>query len=281
MQATTQLTDIINEQNKYVQVTQGGKDPWNQNRDHYLNYRFLTTHFCDDLDLAKIYYEVAKEFIEKVSENRLILLSAQWDMKNWERWENQTTCIPPVYVEDGLMQQFKEELMQSDRKDIIWEDYMWYQEKRVKGVIFFWRFNNIRNYHRDINILLRKMDFSLMDRFSECSMEGFGGFGIVIFSQFKISDFHHENNFMKDLVHSKDFILKMGIGGKIADILVENNPRYISYEEIVEIIEPIFNKYGLVFTSKENPYIKDFGCEGKCHQCERMCKYNLNPEYHT
>ena len=99
MQATTQLTDIINEQNKYVQVTQGGKDPWNQNRYHYLNYRFLTTHFCDDLDLAKIYYEVAKEFIEKVSENRLILLSAQWDVKNWERWENQTTCIPPEYVE--------------------------------------------------------------------------------------------------------------------------------------------------------------------------------------
>ena len=133
----------------------------------------------------------------------------------------------------------------------------------------------------DINIFLEKMDFSLMDRFSECSMEGFGGFGIVIFPQFKMSNFHYKNNLTKDFVQSKDFILKMGVGGKIADILIENNPQYISYKEIVEIIEPIFNKYGLVFASKENPYIKDFGCEGKCHQCERMCKYNLNPEYHT
>ena len=281
MKATTQLTDIINEQNKYVQVTQGGKDPWNQNRDHYLNYRFLTTHFCDDLDLAKIYYEVAKEFIEKVSENRLILLSAQWDMKNRERWENQTTCIPPEYVEDGLMQQFKEELMQTDRKDIIWEDYMWYQEKRVKGVIFFWRFNNIRNYHRDINILLRKMDFSLMDKIDKCAMEGSGSVGIDIFPQSIKPDFSDESDLIRNFVHSKDFIMKMGVGTHWVSMTIENNPRYISYEEIVEIIEPIFNKYGLVFTSKENPYIKDFGCEGKCHQCERMCKYNLNPEYHT
>ena len=280
MQATTQLTDIINEQNKYVQVTQGGKDPWNQNRDHYLNYRFLTTHFCDDLDLAKIYYEVAKEFIEKVSENRLILLSAQWQMKELEKREGKT-WIPPVYVEDGLMQQFKEELMQSDRKDIIWEDYMWYQEKRVKGVIFFWRFTNIRNYHRDINIFLRKMDFSLMDRIDKCAMEGSGGVGIDIFPQSINPDFSNENNPIRNFVHSKDFIMKMGVGTDWVGITVENNPRYISYEEIVEIIEPIFNKYGLVFTSKENPYIKDFGCEGKCHQCERMCKYNLNPEYHT
>ena len=280
MQATTQLTDIINEQNKYVQVTQGGKDPWNQNRDHYLNYRFLTTHFCDDLDLAKIYYEVAKEFIEKVSENKLILLSAQWQMKELEKREGKT-WIPPVYVEDGLMQQFKEELMQSDRKDIIWEDYMWYQEKRVKGVIFFWRFTNIRNYHRDINILLRKMDFSLMDRIDKCAMEGSGGVGIDIFPQSINPDFSNENNPIRNFVHSKDFIMKMGVGTDWVGITVENNPRYISYEEIVEIIEPIFNKYGLVFTSKENPYIKDFGCEGKCHQCERMCKYNLNPEYHT
>ena len=280
MQATTQLTDIINEQNKYVQVTQGGKDPWNQNRDHYLNYRFLTTHFCDDLDLAKIYYEVAKEFIEKVSENRLILLSAQWQMKELEKREGKT-WIPPVYVEDGLMQQFKEELMQSDRKDIIWEDYMWYQEKRVKGVIFFWRFTNIRNYHRDINIFLRKMDFSLMDRIDKCAMEGSGGVGIDIFPQSINPDFSNENNPIRNFVHSKDFIMKMGVGTDWVGITVENNPRYISYEEIVEIIEPIFNKYGLVFTSKENPYIKDFGCEGKCHQCERMCKYNLNPEDHT
>ena len=280
MQATTQLKDIINEQNKYVQVVQGGKDPWNQNRDHYLNYRFLTTHFCDDLELAKIYYAVAKEFVAKLSENRLILLSAQWQMKELEKREGKT-WIPPVYVEDGLMQKFKEELMASDRKDILWEDYMWYQEKQGKGVIFRNRMVTIRNYHRDIKIFLEKMDFSLMDRIDKCAMEGLGGVGVYIFPQSIKSNFSNKENLIRNFVHSREFITRIGVGTDWVGITVENNPYYISCEEIVEIIEPIFNKYGLVFASKENPYIKDFGCEGKCHQCERMCKYNLTPEYHT
>ena len=62
MQATTQLKDIINEQNRYVQVVQGGK--WWQywTTGNYLNYEFSTTHYVDDHNLAKIYYVIAKVF---------------------------------------------------------------------------------------------------------------------------------------------------------------------------------------------------------------------------
>ena len=278
MQATTQLKDIINEQNRYVQVVQGGK--WWQywTTGNYLNYEFSTTHYVDDHNLAKIYYVIAKEFVEKISENRLILLSAQWQMKELEKREGKT-WIPPVYVEDGLMQKFKEELMESDDKDILWDDYMWFEEKQTQTLILK-RPTTIRNYYRFIYFLMENPNFPLMDKISKCAMEGGGSVGVRLFAQ----SLQYKNLDKSDLYNfaqSSDYVLRMGFDDKSADIVIRNNPRYISYEEIVEIIEPIFNKYGLVFTSKENPYIKDFGCEGKCHQCERMCKYNLNPEYHT
>lgn len=276
LQATTQLKDIINEENKYVAVGPGGMWLPYLTTGNYVNYRFATTHYVDDWDLAKVFVAVAKEFIGKISENRTVMMIGPWQMTELD-YRHKKEWIPPVYVEDGLMQQFKEELAASGRRDIAWEDYMWYEEKKTKTLILK-RDTVIRTYYRDTYILSEKVDYPIIDRIMECSMEGSGDVGIRTFFRQEEPDIFEEGA-VRRYAKSSNYILQVGFGKKGAAIVIRNNPRHISYREILETIEPIFNKYGLILTEKENPYKEIFDCEGECHQCTQMCRYNLTPEY--
>ena len=107
-------------------------------------------------------------------------------------------------------------------------------------------------------------------------MEGHGTLGIDIFPDDTIIRCETDEDTVKHYIHRKDYIIKMGICKKRADIYMQINPKYIAYDNIIRIINPIFEKYGLKLISTENPYIKAFHCEAICHKCNSYCCFNLD-----
>ena len=281
MKATTQLNNITSEQNdneptNLIKVRQGGSDLWNLHGEEYLGYRFGTTGYMDDKAVAEKIYEVAKEFALKLAENRVVCLSAQWDRTN-STVGNLLKGVEPVYKEDGLMQQLKNELIAENRDDIIWADYSWYDEKVTKSLILR-RPSVSRRYHRAILVLSDNLDMDLVTKMEKCSMEGVGSVGIHFFKKNKIIQYITNEDIITHYVHCKDYIIKIGIDKKRANIYVQRNPKYILYDEILKTIKPIFEKHGFEFVSTENPFINDFHCEARCNDCNSRCMYNLNKD---
>ena len=60
-------------------------------------------------------------------------------------------------------------------------------------------------------------------------------------------------------------------GRNTADITIEINPEYMSYEDVLSVIEPLFEKYGLYIYDKTDPYIYD----GFPPEYQEYNKYNL------
>ena len=279
MKATTQLTNITNEQNNnepinLVQVTQGGGDLWNEHGEKYLGYRFKTTGYVDDVAVAEKYFRVGIEFAQKLSENRVIGYGACWLRVN-STVKELLNSVEPVYVEDGLMQKLKNELIAENRKDIIWADYAYYDEKTTK-TFFFSKPKVHKRFNREIYVLENKLDIPLIERMEKHSWEGHGNFGIDIFRESEITRCCTDKETIKHYFHSKDYIIKIGMDKKDAQIYILRNPRYILYDEILAIIKPIFEKYGFEFVGTENPFIKDFHCEARCNDCKSRCMYNLD-----
>lgn len=281
MKATTQLNNITSEQNdneptNLIKVRQGGSDLWNLHGEKYLGYRFGTTGYMDDKAVAEKIYEVAKEFALNLAKNRVVCLSAQWDRTN-STVGNLLKGVEPVYKEDGLMQQLKNELIAENRDDIIWADYSWYDEKVTKSLILR-RPSVSRRYFREIWAIQNKLDIPLADRMEKCSMEGNASIGIDIFPESEVNHLESDKKTVAHYVHSKNFIIQIGTGTDRAEIYIRINPWYITYDEIFAIIKPIFEKHGFEFVSTENPFIKDFNCEARCNDCNSRCMYNLNKD---
>ena len=279
MKATTQSTNITSEQNScestnLIKVRQGGSDLWNTHGEGYLGYRFGTTGYMDDKAVAEKIYEVSKEFALKLAQNRVVFLRADWDRTN-STLGNLLNSIEPVYKEDGLMQQLKDELIADNRGDIIWDDCSWYDEKVTKSLILR-RPSVSRRYFREICILQDKLDISLADRLEKCAMENTSAIGIDIFPEKNIKHFESDKETISYYIHRKDYLIRIGTGTKRAEIYMQRNPRYILYDDILAIIKPIFEKYGFEFVSTENPFINDFHCEAQCNDCKSRCMYNLD-----
>lgn len=279
MRGTFDTSAITRERNdnepiNLVQVTQGGDDLWNDHGEEYLGYRFKTTGYVDDTSVAEKYFKVGLEFAQKLSENKVIGCSAEWLREN-STLKELLNNVEPVYVEDGLIQQFKNELIAENRKDIIWADYAYYDEKATK-TFFFSKPKVHRRFNREIYVLQDKFDVPLIERMEKYAWEGYGCVGINIFPENKINQCCTDEETIKHYVHSQNYIIKIGIDKKNANIYMQRNPKYILYDDILAIIKPIFEKYGFEFVSNENPFIKDFHCEARCHDCKSYCMYNLD-----
>ena len=287
MNQEQQENSILKEEDRILKVRQGGVVIWGARKTPYCAYAFMPCEHDQQYNKGNVeeFYSIGSDILKHFSQDRLCLITCHYSIKE-RAYMGRNNFTDPVYVEDGKVNQFKQYLKNSNRKDLLWEDYMYYMSESHPYKIFrLFGYNEVRSYARDIYILQEKLDFELVERAKECSCEGLTrDVAIFIYPHPQIQ--HKENNgdTVISYVHSTDTFLEIGIGDDdLASICIEPNPKYLTYDQLLKEIEPIFNKYGWKFGNMENPYIKALKCDVNCLECDDLeCNYNLkdNEVYH-
>ena len=137
----------------------------------------------------------------------------------------------------------------------MWADYEWYAEFPYRSPITN-LMTSTRWYERLIHTLKEEMELSLIKEIYESREDG-GVVGVRIYPHSKIKYLEDEKETVRSYIHRDDFIVHIGWSNKWTGITIEPNPKYMNYEQLIEIIEPIFEKHGLKLKDKANPYPKD------------------------
>ena len=273
MQQNMTLNNTPREEDKIVDVDQGGGFHWGVASTPYFGFSYVPQgdrkkHLDELLDIAK-------EIIEIFSKDRVVRLYCQYEMKKRPQKRMFKEWIPPEYNENGKVNEFKQYLIQSKREDLIWTDYMRYVSDNISFMFFP---TEVRDYGRDICILQEKLDLKLAEKAGACSLEeGEKCLGVVVYPHSKIKYQQTDSKTVESYVNDKDTLIEICFNEGPRSIIIEPNPRYITYDKLMEIIKPIFEKYGWKFGNIENPFLKAFGCNVNCADCDSYCHFNFNP----
>lgn len=252
MTQTTQSSNITNEENKLVIVEQAGRGSLMYGR-IYKNYEFkYKLQSIDDEKLINTFYDIGIEFIKKTAPDNVIMLLVRLAQKEKAKREKRRIYTPPVYVEDGKTGDLKSKLKSGEYDSAVWADYMFYHSHHYKAYGFIPA--EVRRYLREIIVLQEHTDLSLAGVMDECGKETWG-FGIKVFPHKKIELCDDKKMTAHKYFHSDDFMFDICPGGKSASIVIEPNPAYMSYEDVLSVIEPLFEKYGFHIEDKTDPYI--------------------------
>ena len=276
----------LKEEDKILKIEQGGVCIWNPHKTPYCSYGFTPSKHEQQYnkDYIEEFYNIGYDIIRHFSQNRVSLITCFYDVKERED-DRKHKMTPPVYVEDGKVNEFKQYLINSNRKDLLWTDYMYYISKITESKLLrLFGMKEIRSYARDIYILQEKLDFELVEIAKKCDQEGStGNVAVDIYHHSEIRHKENDRETVISYVHDKDTFIEICVSNPYANIIIEPNPKYITYDQLLKEIEPIFNKYGWKFGEMENPYIKALKCDVNCLECDDLaCNYNLkdNVVYH-
>ena len=251
MTQNTQSTNTTSGQNNFVEIDRGGTLRYGIGR-IYWNYDFEPlSGLLYNPEVAKVYAEVGKEFAQLLSLNKIVELSSCVKMKTTAKRSFFDKWTPPIYIEDGLITEVKKNLKEGKYENCIWADYMWYLEIPLRSPITN-MLTNHRDYDRQIHILSEKLDLSLVKDIIESRIDD-GAVGIRIYPHSKIEYIENDKETLRSYVHRDDFIVHIAFDDKWTGIHVEPNPKYMNYEQLIEIIEPIFEKHGLKLKNKNEP----------------------------
>ena len=280
MAQETQSNITLKEEDKIVSAKQGGTLIWHAYEKPYFNFSFIPpkgTEYANDV--KSDFLEIGKEIIRYFSKEKVVKFGCRYDIKERED-DRPKKRKPPVYIEDGKVNEFKQYLINSNRKDLLWTDYMFYISKITKSKLLrLFGMKEIRSYARDIYILQETLDFELANKAFEYSQENKEkGIAVYIYPHSKIKHTANNRETVISYVHDNDFLIFIAVTDYNADITIKTNPFHITYDQLLQKIEPIFNKYGWKFGDVTNPYLKEFGCNVNCNNCDSYCYYNFNPD---
>lgn len=252
----TQSTNIISEQNNIVKIRQGGRGQLFGTGRTYWNYNFTPLSGClYNPEVAKIYAEIGKEIASSLSQKYIVKLSFTIKMKTTPKVNFLGKWTPATFSINESETKLKECLRNGKYGDCMWADYIWHAEFPYRSPITNMKVNT-RDYVREIHILKETLDLSLIKEIHNCCIEG-NAVGIRIYPHSNIKHLESEEKTIRSYIHNDDFIIHIGFDDKWTSIVIEPNPRYINYEQLIKSIEPIFEKYGLKIIDKSNPYLKD------------------------
>ncbi len=254
MSQNIRLNDTTNEESKLVVIEQGGAPFIGLGR-IYKNYDFTTSKGRYRYsEMNKAYYEIGKELIDILSKGRVCYLGACWQKTSLAKRDFFDRWTPPVFVEDGEMQKFKQELKSDVWGKQLWADYMWYFENPNKT--FFLRVPYMsRHYYREIAVVQEKLEMSLVEKMSMCGQEEHKSMSVRIFPHSKIEHLENDNETVRSYIHSDDFIIHIAPTSMKSNLHIEINHNYMSLNEFIEIVEPLFEKRGMKIVDKTDPYI--------------------------
>jgi len=161
---------------------------------------------------------------------------------------------PPEFVEDGGVALLKKDFQNNKWGKQLWADYMWYESGKTKS-LFLQLDSEFRTYRRDLCVFQEKINKDIMDAFVNVTYEDLTDFGVRIFPHSKIEHLENDKETVRSYVHREDFIVQIAFDLVSAGIVIEVNHEYMSYEQMLEIIEPLFEKRGIKIKDKTDPYI--------------------------
>ena len=269
MEQNMTLNSILSEEDKIIDVKQGGCLPWGVYCLQYCTYGFKPRK-KNDTELFKIAHDIMEYF----AKNKVISFSCTYDKKKVAKRRLFKEWIHPEYVEDGKVNEFKQYLINSTRKDLIWDDYMRYVSD-VINILFIP--TEVRDYARDICILQKHFDWELICKAGEaCYEDCKKSVEIRVHPHSKIMHLENDRKTVESYINSKDFFIVIDVYEDLHDMGITPNPRYISYEQLLEAIEPILEKHGWKLGNTENPFIKALQCDVNCLECdETKCPHYM------
>lgn len=269
MEQNMTLNSTLSTEDKVLDVIQGACIPWGIRSIQYCSYSFKA-RTSNDNELFKIAHDIMEYF----AKDRVLLLECGYETLKWKKKPLFKDWIHPVFFEDGKVGEFKQYLIQSKRKDLIWSDYMRYISKNIN---FFFFPTEIRDYQRDICILQEHFDWELICKVGEVSFEDYDeNRSLKIFPHSKIVHQENDDKTIETYANSQDIFIAIFTGNIQDEIMIFPNPRYISYEQLLETIKPIIEKYGWKLGNIENPFIKALQCDVNCLECdETKCPHYM------
>ena len=254
MSQNIRLNDTTNEESKLVIIERGGA-PFIGFGRTYKNYSLVTPRSWELYpEINQVYYDICEELIDILSKDRVCYLGVDWQKTRLAKRDFFDRWTPPIFVEDGEMQKFKQELKSGVWGKQLWADYIWYFEN--PNITFFLRVPYMsRHYYREIAVVQEKLEMSLVEKMSMCGQEENKIMAVRIFPHTKIKHLENDRETVRSYIHSDDFIIHIALSETRPQVNVEINHNYMNFNEFIEIIEPLFEKRGLKIADKTDPYI--------------------------
>lgn len=275
--------NTLSEEDKILTVRQGGTLIWDAYEFPYFGFSIEPAEHKQQYrqDIMEEFFEIGYDIIRYFSENRVVRTIASYEKKEKEYYSKKNKkYVEPVFTEGGKVDEFKQYLITSDRKDLIWADYMYYVTHITDSILLrLLSTKELRSYARDIQILQENLDIELLKMAAKANFENDEEETLVfVYPHSKIQHCETDRETVIKYVHDEDFMVYICLGVCYARLLIKPNPRYITYDQLLKEIEPIFNKYGWEYGDMTNPYLKAFGCNVNCNNCDSYCYHNMNPE---
>ena len=269
MEQNITLNSTLSEEDRILDVVQGACIPWGIRCIQYCAYSFKA-RIHNDNELFKIVHDIMEYF----AKDRVLLLECGYKIEKWRKKPLFKDWIPPVFFEEGKVAEFKQYLINSNRKDLIWDDYMRYVSD-VINILFIP--TEVRDYQRDICILQEHFDWDLICKVGDVSFEDhYEDRSLKIFPHSKIVHQENDGKTIETYANSQDIFMAIFSGNIKDEFMIFPNPRYISYEQLLETIKPIIEKHGWKLGNTENPHKKPLQCEVNCLECdETKCPHYI------
>ena len=275
--------NILSEEDKILTVRQGGTLIWDAYEFPYFGFNVEPAEHKQQYrqDIKEEFFEIGYDIIRYFSENRVIRTMSSYEKKEKEYYSKKSKkYVEPVFTEGGKVDEFKQYLINSDRKDLIWTDYMYYVTHITDSILMrLLSTKELRSYARDIQILQENLDIELLKMAAKANFENDEKETLVfVYPHSQIQHCETDRETVIKYVQDDNFIVYLCFDACHASFFVNPNPLYLTYDQLLKEIEPIFNKYGWKYGDITNPYLKAFGCNVECNNCDSYCYHNMNPE---
>ena len=283
MQQNMTLNNTPQEEDKIVDVVQGGTIPFGVKLTPYFYYQFLARNISDINFNGKKnfrdFFRITHDIIEHFSKDRVIRFECMYSTKTRHRKPIFKEWIGPEYIEDGSVNEFKKYLIESNRKDLIWADCERYVAEKMDEWLFP---REIRSYTRDVCVMQEHFDWDLITKAEFYAHEDrMRGADVYIYPHSKIVHKSTDEETIRSYMWNNDAVMEISYSAHLCSgITIKPYTKHITYEQLLEEIKPIFEKYGWKYGNTVNPYFEVFECNVHCHDCDSPCHFNINPKFY-
>lgn len=215
-------------------------------------YSFWVTKDCNVAEVEDAFFPIVLEIAELFSENRVVAFESMYrPIVNERKKLFSNKWVPPVYNEKGMVNALKEEIKTYGRDKLLWADIEHYAEyDSFLGKKRRW-------YVKDLVILQEKLDMELLKKAEKASKEIFlVGSKLYIFPHSKIQHQATDEETVRHYFNSKDYYMTIYVGKSDSGTKIILNPEYINYDQLMEVLIPIFAKHGKKVIDPVNPYLR-------------------------
>ena len=112
MEQNMTLNSTLSEEDKVLDVEQGGCFPWGVYKTPYFSFGFKPRG--DRKKYIEELFDIVREIIEYFSKDKVVNFACSYGIKKHKRKPLLKKWIPPEYIEDGKVNEFKQYLINGE-----------------------------------------------------------------------------------------------------------------------------------------------------------------------